>query len=119
MGFLTGFLAVWIVSSLSLYLLSMLPTGIRLDGIGPAIAAGLVLGLLNALLLPVLRFISMPLIWISFGLFSVVLNGLIFMLASRLVSGFELKRGCLTALIGAILLSLLNSLIFAILSGVG
>lgn len=115
MAILTNFLAVWLVTSLSLYILSRLPTGIQMDGFGPALAGGLVLGLLNAFLRPVLGFLAFPITFITLGLFSFVLNGIVFMLAASLVRGFSLSRGCLTAIIGSILLGLLNALIFAVL----
>lgn len=107
------------MTSVSLYILSKLPTGIELDGFGPALVGGLVLGLLNAFLRPVLGFLAFPLTLITLGLFSFVLNGIIFLIASSLVSGFNLRRGCLTAIIGSILLTLLNAFIFWILPGVG
>jgi putative membrane protein len=110
-----NFLAVWLVSSFSLYILSRLPTGIRIEGFGTALVAGLVLGLLNAFLRPVLGFLAFPITFLTLGLFSFVLNGIVFLLASSLVRGFDLNRGCLTAIIGSILLSLLNALIFLIL----
>lgn len=115
LSFLANFAAVWLVTSLSLFILSKLPTGIELAGLGPALMAGLVLGLLNAFVRPVLGFLTFPLNFLTLGLFSLVLNGLIFMFAASLVRGFSLRRGCLTALIGSILLSLLNWLIFLIL----
>jgi putative membrane protein len=115
MSFLTNFLAIWLVTSFSLYVLSRLPTGIELEGFAPSLVAGFVLGLLNAFLRPVLGFIAFPLTVLSLGLFSLVLNGLIFLLAASLVRGFGLRRGCLTAFVGSILLSLLNALIFAVL----
>ena len=114
MSVLTSFLAIWLVTSISLLILSKLPTGIELEGFGPALAAGFVLGLLNAFLRPVLGFLTFPLNFLSLGLFSLVLNGLLFMLAASMVRGFSLRRGCLTALVGSILLSLLNWLFFAI-----
>jgi putative membrane protein len=109
-----NFLIVWLVTSLSLYILSRLPTGIRIDGVGPALVGGFVLGLLNAFLRPVLGFLAFPITLLTLGLFSFVLNGIVFMLAASLVRGFDLNRGCLTAIIGSILLSLLNGLIFMI-----
>ena len=113
---LAGFLAIWLVTSVSLYILSKLPTGVELDGFGPALVAGLALGLLNAFLLPVLEFFTFPLRWLTFGLFSIVLNGIIFMLAASLVKGFGLNRGCLTAIIGSLLVSLLNWFILSLLN---
>ena len=112
MSVLSSFLAIWLVTSLSLYVLSKLPTGIEIDGFGPALVGGLVLGLLNAFLRPILGILTFPITILTLGLFSLVLNGLVFLLASSLVKGFNLNRGCLTAIIGSILVSLLNAFIF-------
>lgn len=105
---------VWIVSAVSLLILSALPLGIDIDGFGTALIAALVLGVLNALVRPILAFFTLPLTFLTLGLFSFVLNALIFALAAALVDGFRV-RGCLSALIGPIVFGFLNSIIFAIL----
>lgn len=107
-------LMVWIVSAVSLLIISALPLGIDLDGLGTALVAALVLGVLNALVRPILAFFTLPLTILTLGLFSFVLNAVIFGLAAELVAGFRV-RGCLSALLGAIVFGLLNSIIFAIL----
>ncbi len=112
MGILSNFVIVWLVTSVSLYVLSRLPTGIESQGFGPSLVTGLVLGLLNATLRPLLGFFAFPITFITFGLFSFVLNGIVFLIAATFVKGFGLRHGCLTALIGSILLSLLNALDF-------
>lgn len=109
-------LIVWLVTSVSLLIISKLPLGIEIDDFGTALVAALVLGILNALVRPVLAFFTFPLTLLTFGLFTFVLNAIVFTLAAALVDGFHLRGGCLSALIGPILLSLLNSLLFRLLS---
>ena len=76
------------------------------------VIGAVVLGLLNALLLPILQFLAIPLTFITLGLFSFVVSAVVFALAARLVDGFYLRNGFLCALIGSILVGILNSLIF-------
>lgn len=108
------FVLVWIVTTVSLYILSKLPTGIEVAGIGAAAGWGLVLGLLNAFLKPVLMFLAWPINFLTLGLFSILINGLVFALAAAAVREVNLRHGCLTAIIGSILLGLLNGLILTI-----
>ena len=111
-------LIIWLVTAVSLLIISRIELfGIEIENFGTALIVAVVLGLLNAVLRPVLNFFSLPLLWLTFGLFSVVVNVAAFGFAAALVKGFELRHGCLSALIGPILLGLLNSIILAILLG--
>ncbi len=109
-------LAIWLVTSVSLLIISQIDLfGIEIEDFGTALVVALVLGILNALLRPILSFVSFPLIILTFGLFSFVINAAIFWIASGLVSGFKLKGGCLSALIGPVVLGLINSVLMGIL----
>lgn len=107
------FLIIWIVTSVSLYVLSKLPIGIDVSGIGAAAGWGLVLGLLNAFLKPVLRFLTWPINFLTLGLFSFLINAFVFALAAAFIREVNLRHGCLTAIVGSILLGLLNGLILS------
>lgn len=109
-------LVIWLVTSISLLILSQIEFfGIEVKDFGTALVVAVVLGILNALLKPILSFISFPLIILTFGLFSVVVNAAVFWVAAGLVSGFKLKGGCLSALIGPVVLGLINSVLLGIL----
>lgn len=109
-------LVIWLVTSISLLILSQIEFfGIEVKDFGTALVVAVVLGILNALLKPILSFISFPLVILTFGLFSVVINAAIFWVASGLVSGFKLKGGCLSALVGPVVLGLINSVLLGIL----
>lgn len=111
-------LIIWLVTAVSLLIISRIELfGIEIENFGTALIVAVVLGLLNAVLRPVLNFFSLPLLWLTFGLFSVVVNAAVFGVAAAVVNGFELRRGCLSALIGPVLLGLLNSIILAVLPG--
>lgn len=100
-----------VVTTIALLIISKLPTGVEIDSIQKGFIAAIVFGVLNAILHPVLAFISLPITFLTFGLFSLVVNGFIFGLSALLVRGFRLRWGIWSALIGAFALSLINSAI--------
>ncbi len=104
-----------IVTTISLLIISKLPTGVEVDTVKKGFVAAIVFGILNAILHPILSFIALPITFLTFGLFSLVINGFIFGLAALLVSGFRLRWGIWSALIGAFALSIINSIIYKIL----
>jgi putative membrane protein len=104
-----------IVTTISLLIISKLPTGVEIDNVKKGVIAAIVFGVLNALLHPILSFLSLPITFLTFGLFSLVVNGVIFGLAALLVQGFRLRWGIWSALIGAFALSVINSIIYKIL----
>jgi len=114
---MTGLLITWIVTTISFLIISRLPLGIEIDSVKKAIISAAVFGILNAILRPILFFFSFPFIILTFGLFAFVLNAIIFGLAAFLVPGFRLRWGIWSALIGAIALSIINSLLFNLLAG--
>lgn len=108
------FILTWLVTTASLLILSRLRIGLDLKDTGTALVAALVLGLLNAFVRPVLAFFAFPVTLLTFGLFSFVINAFILWIVSALVKGFELK-GCLSSLVVAVLLAILNAVLFLIL----
>jgi putative membrane protein len=110
-----GLLIAWLVTSVSLFLISKLPTGVEIDSFQKALISAVVFGLLNAFVRPVIAFFSFPITFLTFGLFSIVINAIIFGLAAALVDGFYLRWGIWSALIGAVLLGFINSLIYQLL----
>ncbi len=107
-----GLLVTWFITSLSLFIISKLPTGVEIDSFQKAMISAFVFGLLNAFLKPILSFFAFPITFLTFGLFAVIINAAIFGLAAALVDGFTLRWGFWSALIGAMLLGFINSLFF-------
>jgi putative membrane protein len=105
-------LAHWLLSALALIVVSRLVPGFHVVGLGPALIASLVIGLLNATLGLVLKIVTFPLSILTLGLFLLVINAMMILLASSLVRGFTV-HGFWPAFIGAIVLSLLGMLIRA------
>ncbi len=113
-----GFLLRVLANSAALYLASLLIPGIELTGLGPALLAGLVLGLVNAVIRPVLLFLTLPLTLLTLGLFILVLNGLLLQLVAWLVGGFTVS-GFWASVFGAIVVGLVSWLLTAFLSDRG
>jgi putative membrane protein len=109
---LFALITTWLVTSISLLIISKLPTGVEISSFKKALISAIVIGLLNAFLRPILAIFTFIPNILTFGLFSVIVNAVIFALAALLVDGFALRWGIWSALIGAILLSFINSLIF-------
>ncbi|MGF1495963.1 MAG: phage holin family protein [Elainellaceae cyanobacterium] len=105
---MVGNLLVWLATALSLMVVDIVVPGVRLETLPAILIATASIGLVNAFVKPVISTLSLPLTFLSFGLFSLVVNGLCFWLASVLVPGFAV-RGILAFILGPIVLSLVNS----------
>jgi putative membrane protein len=104
----------WVLSALAVWIVAQLGIGISVRGATAALIAALVIGLINATIGLLLKILTFPLTVLTLGLFWLVINGLMLELASFLLSpGFHVN-GFLAAFIGAIVLSLVNLLLKAI-----
>ena len=103
-----------IVSALLLLLVSQFVTGIHIDGLGSALLAALVLGLVNFLVRPILILITLPVTILTLGLFLIVVNALMLKLTSALVPGFQVES-FVSALVAAVLLGLFNLVVSALM----
>ncbi len=86
-----GLIISWIVITVAILLAAYILPGVYVRSIGAAIVAAAVLGLLNVLVKPILEFLGFPLTLITFGLFLLVINGIVFHLTARLVSGLHVR----------------------------
>ncbi|WP_341731374.1 phage holin family protein [Microcoleus sp. EPA2] len=105
----------WLVTSVSFFIISKLPIGVDIDTFGKAMMSAAVFGLLNALVRPIFLLFTFPAVLITFGLFMIFINAAIFGLAAWLVDGFRLRWGIWSALLGAIALGFINSLLYELL----
>lgn len=69
--------------------------------------AGVVIGLINLLVKPIVSFFSFPLILLTLGLFYLLINGFLFWLAARLLSGLAVD-GCVPAILGGLIIAVVN-----------
>ena len=100
-----------VVTSVLAFALSYLLSGIHIDTFWTAIIVAIVLGLLNAVVKPILIFLTLPITLVTFGLFLFVINALIILLTARLIDGFGVD-GFWWALLFSLLLSILSSLLY-------
>jgi putative membrane protein len=98
-----GLFLRWLVLTAAVLTASWLLDGIRVSGIFPAILAAALLGILNAVLRPLLILLTLPLNIITLGLFTFVINALMLMIVSAVIPGFDV-RGFWTAVFGALII---------------
>jgi putative membrane protein len=103
----------WLLSAIALIVVAHVVPGFHVSGFVPALVAALVIGLLNATLGLFLKIITFPISILTLGLFLLVINGFMILLASAIVRGFHVT-GWLPAIIGAVVLALLGMLIRAV-----
>jgi putative membrane protein len=102
----------WVLSALTLMVIAHFLHGFTVMGLQPALIAALVIGLLNATLGLVLKIITFPITILTLGLFLLVINAAMILLASRLVNGFHVA-GWIPALWGAVALALVGIAVHA------
>jgi putative membrane protein len=106
----------WFLSALSLVIVAHIIPGFVVQGFGSALIAAVVIGLINATIGVVLKILTIPISILTFGLFLLVINALMLMLASKLVSGF-IVNGFWPAFFGAIVLAVLNMVLKGLVWG--
>ena len=102
----------WLLLAAALLLVAHLYPGVQVSNFTSAMIAALVLGLLNALLRPILVLLTLPVTVLTLGLFLFVINALMFYFAASLLDGFHVT-GFVAALIGSLLYSLCGLVIDA------
>ncbi|WP_119155154.1 phage holin family protein [Caldimonas tepidiphila] len=105
----------WLLLAAALLLLAHLYDGVEVRSFGAAMIAALVLGLLNAVLRPVLVVLTLPVTVVTLGLFLFVINALMFYAAAGLLGGGFVVTGFGAAVIGSLIYSLCGVVIDAAL----
>ena len=100
----------WILSALAVWIVAHLVPGISVSGPKAALIAAAVIGLINATIGLLLKILTFPLTIVTLGLFWFVINALMLEVAAAFVRGFQV-RGFVAAFIGAIVLSIVSSLL--------
>lgn len=100
----------WMVYTIALFVVVNVVSGISVERWQTLLVGALVLGLLNAFLRPVLLFLTLPVNILTLGLFTLVLNGLIFYLAAWLVKGF-IVTGFWSSFVAALVFSIISFLL--------
>ena len=102
-----GILVRWIFLTGAILLASYLINGIKVSGFFSAFFAAAILGILNAILRPVLIILTLPINILTLGLFTFVINAVLLMMASGVIGGFEV-RGFWSAFFGALIITIVS-----------
>jgi len=113
---LVEFLMHWAIMSLSLWVASFIFKGITFSNRSSLLVSALLLGFANAILRPILIFLTLPLTLVTLGLFLLVINALMIMLVAALVKGFKLS-GFWTAFFASIFIAAFGFFIELLLPG--
>ena len=107
-------LAAWLINALALLALPYLLSSIHVASFATALGVAVVLGLINAVIRPVLLLLTLPVTLLTLGLFIFAINGMMFMLAAWLLEGFVVD-GFLAGVIGSALYSVISWLLTKLL----
>jgi putative membrane protein len=97
----------WLINAAALMALPYLMHSVTVTNVGAALIAALVLALVNTLIRPVLVLLTLPVTFLSLGLFVLVINALLFWLVATLIDGFHVA-GFWSAFLAAILYSIIS-----------
>lgn len=98
---------LWILNAVALLAVAYLMPSVKVDSFGAAMLAALLLGLVNAVIRPLLLILTLPVTLLTLGLFIFVVNGLMFWLAGSIFQGFTVA-GFWPAIFGSIIYSIVS-----------
>lgn len=93
----------WVVSALAILITAYVLPGVHVDGLVAALILAVVIGAINIFLRPILLFLTLPLTILTMGLFVLVVNAILIMLASYIVPGFMVDSFWWALLFGIVL----------------
>ncbi len=99
-----------LINALAIYVTAQILPEVQLDGLQAAIIVALVLGLINAIIKPILMFLTLPITVVTLGLFTFVINAALVLLASYIVPGFTVPT-FFSALVFSIILSIVSAIL--------
>ncbi|PJE64559.1 MAG: hypothetical protein COU90_01830 [Candidatus Ryanbacteria bacterium CG10_big_fil_rev_8_21_14_0_10_43_42] len=99
--------ARWFINAFAIMAVAYLLPGIEISGIYIGLIVSLIIGLLNAVIRPILVLLTLPITIITLGFFILVINGLLFWLTASFIDGFTV-HGFVPAVIGSLLLSVIS-----------
>ncbi|MBU0660807.1 phage holin family protein [Patescibacteria group bacterium] len=104
----------WIINAATLLVIAKYVPGVFLDGWYAAFMVALVLGLVNAVIRPILIFFTLPLTILTLGLFTFVINAVLFWFVSSFMDSFVVQ-GFWAAFVGALCMSMMSALVGSLL----
>src|SRR5947199_622102 len=115
---MTGFFFRLVITALGLWAAATVVPGVRIDGGGNLVVAALLLGIVNAVIRPIILILTLPLTVLTLGLFILVVNGISLALVAWLMPGFALS-GLGAAILGSIVVGLTSWFASAFVGGSG
>jgi len=113
-----GLVLTWLLSAVAVSISAWIVPGVSVDSFGKAMVAAAILGIVNALVRPVLVLLTLPVTVVTLGLFLLVVNAACVAIAANVVEGFRVD-GFLPAVIMVIVLTIVSSVIGSIFGGRG
>jgi len=113
-----GLFIRWLMLTLAIMAAAYILDGIQVAGVFSAFFAAAILGILNALLRPILLLITLPLNILTLGLFTFVINALMLMMASGVIGGFHVS-GFWWAVVGSLIISAVSWLLTSLVNDKG
>ncbi len=113
---MTGILIRWFILTLAILAVPYLISGVRVDSIGSAMITAAILGILNAVVRPILIILTLPLTIVTLGLFILVINALLFELAGAVVSGVHVASFW-SAFFASIIVSIVSWILNSVVAG--
>ncbi|MDD5376836.1 MAG: phage holin family protein [Candidatus Gracilibacteria bacterium] len=111
--FTTGIIMNLLITTIAVIITAYVLPGVTVSGFLPALFVAILLGVINTFVRPILLFLTLPINILTIGLFTFVLNALIIIVISELVSGFKVD-GFWWALLFSIILSIVNGILFTL-----
>ncbi|SKA93402.1 putative membrane protein [Caloramator quimbayensis] len=105
-----GFITRTLINAVAIYITAGFVKGVNISGFGAAIVASVVLGLVNAVIRPILILLSLPINIITLGLFTFIINGVSLLFVSTATSGFYISS-LSSAVIASFIISIISSII--------
>ncbi len=113
---MTGILIRWLITTLAILAVPYLISGVRVESFGSAMLTAAILGILNAMVRPVLILLTLPLTILTLGLFILVINALLFMLAGAIVPGMYVASFW-SAFFASIIVSIVSWILNSVVAG--
>ncbi|QCX34631.1 phage holin family protein [Caloramator sp. E03] len=105
-----GFLARTLINAVAIYITAGFIKGVNISGFGACIVASVVLGIVNAVIRPILVLFSLPINILTLGLFTFVINGISLLIVSMITSGFYISS-LGSAIVASLIISIVSSVI--------
>lgn len=113
-----GFLLRWSMNFLSLVIAASLIKGVRIESVGMGILAAGILGVVNAVIRPLVLLLTLPITLITLGLFTLIINAVMLQIVASLVPGFTIETFS-AAIVGALVVSVVSWVLNIFVSGEG